>query len=220
MSSTKEMINILFPKTDEIDISYAANIIDIKCQNFGLNTPLRVAHFLAQVREEVGDEFKSVFENLNYSEEALPKLFKSFRENDYANLYGRNSEHPANIKMIANIAYANRMGNGDIESEDGYKYRGAGALQITGKGNYIEVQKRIDKYVIGKSIDIINSDDIHTLKGSILAGAGYWIWKDIYKDADLGIEDYAIDNVTARINKHTDSYIKRRKHFNKIKHLI
>lgn len=217
---TLEMLEILFPKTDKTDLNYVADLINNRLTSFGLNTPLRVAHFLAQVREEIGAEFKPISENLNYSEEALPKIFSKFRGNDLANLYGRNKEHEANQEMIANIAYSDKYGNGNIYSGDGYRYRGAGVLQITFKSNYEAVQKRIDRYLPNSGINILNGTDIHSLKGALLAGAGYWIWKDIYKEADLGTSEKAVNEVTAKINKHTDSYFKRRKWFNKIKHLI
>ena len=126
----------------------------------------------------------------------------------------------ANQEMIANIAYANKLGNEDISSGDGYKYRGAGVLQITGKFNFEEVQRRIDKYAPTSNIDIVNSNDIHTLEGAILAGLAFWMWKDIYKAADMGTSDKDVDGVTKIINKYTNSYKERREYFHKIKHLI
>lgn len=217
---TFKMLKILFKDTDEIDLKYIADLIDNRLQRFGLDTPLRVAHFLAQVREEIGTEFRPISENLNYSEEALPKIFSKFRGNNLANNYGRNKEHKANQEMIANIAYANKYGNGSIDSGDGYRFRGAGVLQITFKSNYENVQKRIDRYFPDSGINILNGTDIHSLKGALLAGAGFWIWKDIYREADKGTSEEAINSVTAKINKHTNSYFKRRKWFNSIKHLI
>ena len=116
------------------NISEVVEILE-KYKNFGINTNLRLAHFLAQAREEVGEEFKPISENLNYSNLALKNLFKTFKDNpELAEKYGRNTQ-PANQEMIANIAYANRLGNGNIESGDGWRYRGAGVLQITGKDN-------------------------------------------------------------------------------------
>lgn len=216
--NTTKMLQILFPKTK--NISEVTKLLE-KYSNFGINTNQRLAHFLAQVREEVGGEFKPISENLNYSNIALKKLFKTFKENpELAEKYGRNTQ-PANQEMIANIAYANRLGNGNIESGDGYRYRGAGVLQVTGKDNYAEVQRRITKYAPTSNIDIIlYPKDIHSLEGSILAGLGFWIWKDLYKIADLGKEEVNVDNVTKVINLHTESYLERRQHFNKIKHLI
>ena len=221
------MIQILFPKTKNI-----SEIVDIlhKHTRFGINTNQRMAHFLAQVREEIGDEFKPVSENLNYSEETALKLFKNMTA-ELAEKYARDKDTPkADQVAIANIAYANRMGNGDMdtdkdgkldEDDDGWKYRGAGVLQITGKHNYQEVQRRIDKYAPKSNINIVmHPKDIYTLEGAILAGLGFWIWKDLYVLADMGASEVNVDNITKKINLHTDSYLDRRQHFNKIKHLI
>ena len=89
------------------------------------------------------------------------------------------------------------------------KYRGAGCLQITGKSNFAEVQKRCVKYA-GKEMDP------NTLEGFIVFGFSYWLWRDCYKAADTG----DADKVTVIINKHTESYAKRKGYFNSIKHLI
>ena len=125
------MVQVLFPATKNID--EVVGIIEKYRMKFGLDTGMRLAQFLAQVREEVGPEFKVIRENLNYSEAALPKLYKAFNA-QLADKYGRNTEHKANQEAIANIAYANRLGNGAADSDgdgdmdaddDGYKYRGA-----------------------------------------------------------------------------------------------
>ena len=108
------MVKILFPATKNID--EVVGIIEKYRMKFGLNTGLRLAMFLAQVREETGSELKVIRENLNYSEEALPKLYKAFNDR-LADKYGRNEEHKANQEAIANIAYANRLGNGAADSD-------------------------------------------------------------------------------------------------------
>ncbi len=211
----KEMVKVLFPATKNID--EVVGIIEKYRMKFGLDTGLRLAQFLAQVREEIGPEFKVIRENLNYSEDALPKLYKAFNDR-LADKYGRNEEHKANQEVIANIAYANKLGNGNADSDgdgdmdaddDGYRYRGAGCLQITGKSNFAEVEKRIKRYA---GVEM-NPD---TLEGFILMGMAFWIWQDIYIAADTNVTD----NVTAKINKYTDSYERRKKHFDSIKHLI
>ena len=211
----KEMVKILFPATKNID--EVVGIIDKYRMKFGLNTDMRLAQFLAQVREEVGSELKVIRENLNYSEEALPKLYKAFNDR-LADKYGRNEEHKANQEAIANIAYANKLGNGNADSDcdgdmdandDGYKYRGAGCLQITGKSNFAEVQKRC----IAKTGVEANPD---TLEGFLLFGFAYWLWRDCYVAADTG----DVDKVTAIINKYTSSYDSRKEHYSKIRHLI
>ena len=227
--NTYLMIEILFPRTK--NIQEISKILE-KYKNFGVNTNLRLAHFLAQVREEVGAELKPISENLNYTEEGLKKTFKVFRDNpQLAENYGKDEDTPkADPVKIANYAYANKLGNGNPDSDkdgdideddDGYKYRGAGVLQITGKDNYAEVQRRIDKYAPTSNIDIIMyPKDIHTLEGSILAGLGFWLWKDLYKIADKGISEVDVDNITRVINLHTESYLNRRQHFLKIRDLI
>ena len=226
--NTIQMLTKLFPKTK--NISEVAEMLE-KYKNFGVNTNQRLAHFLAQVREEVGPELKPISENLNYTEEGLKKTFKVFRDNpQLAENYGKDEDTPkADPVKIANYAYANKLGNGAVdtdkdgkldEDDDGWKYRGAGVLQITGKDNYAEVQRRIDRYAPTSNIDIVNSNDIHTLEGAILAGLAFWMWKDIYKAADMGVSDKDVDGVTKIINKYTNSYKERREYFHKIKHLI
>lgn len=211
------MVKILFPATKNID--EVVGIIDKYRMKFGLNTDMRLAQFLAQVREEVGPEFKVIRESLNYKEEAVLKMWPNRISVDQAEKYARDEDTPkANQEAIANLVYANRLGNGVADSDndgdmdandDGYKYRGAGCLQITGKSNFAEVQKRCIKYA-GKEMDP------NTLEGFIVFGMAYWIWQDCYKAADTG----DADKVTAIINKHTESYAKRKKYFNSIKHLI
>ena len=211
------MVAILFPATKNID--EVVGIIDKYRMKFGLNTDMRLAQFLAQVREEVGPEFKVIRESLNYKEEAVLKMWPNRISVDQAEKYARDEDTPkANQEAIANLAYANRLGNGAADSDgdgdmdandDGYKYRGAGCLQITGKSNFAEVQKRCVKYA-GKEMDP------NTLEGFIVFGMSFWIWQDCHKAADTG----DADKVTAIINKHTESYAKRKEYFNSIKHLV
>ena len=211
------MVAILFPATKNID--EVVGIIEKYRMKFGLDTGLRLAQFLAQVREEVGPEFKVIRESLNYKEEAVLKMWPNRVSVDQAEKYARDEDTPkANQEAIANLAYANRLGNGAADSDgdgdmdandDGYKYRGAGCLQITGKSNFAEVQKRC----IAKTGAEANPD---TLEGFMLFGFSYWLWRDCYKAADTG----DADKVTAIINKHTESYAKRKEYFNSIKHLI
>ena len=209
--NTYLMIEILFPRTK--NIQEISKILE-KYKNFGVNTNQRLAHFLAQVREEVGAELKPISENLNYTEEGLKKTFKVFRDNpQLAAKYGRKEKQEANQEMIANIAYANKLGNGDISSGDGYRYRGAGCLQITGKYNFQEVQKRCVKYA-GKEF---NPD---TLEGFIVFGMAFWIQHDLYRLADAGSDRSVTDSITAKINKYTASYNERYNHFLAIKHLV
>lgn len=211
---TREMLSRLFTNKN---LDEVVSIIDKYKDKFGLNTDLRLAMFLAQVREEVGSEFKVLRENFNYFSTSLVKVYKAFNDK-LAKQYGRTDKHKADQVSIANIAYANKLGNGNADSDgdgdmdeddDGWKYRGAGCLQITGKSNFEEVQKRCVRYA-GKEVDP------DTLEGFVLFGMAFWMWKDIYRAADTG----DIDKVTAIVNKYTDSYDERRKHYESIKDLV
>ena len=214
----KDMIRTLFPNT--INVDKVVEVIEEYRHKFGLNTDLRLGHFLAQVREEIGPNFVVKRENLNYSEEAVLKMWPKRFTKEQADKYARDEDTPiANQEAIANLAYANRLGNGAPDSDgdgdmdaddDGFKYRGAGCLQITGKSNFAEVQKRCVKYA-GKEMDP------DTLEGFIVFGMAYWIWHDLYRLADEGTSDSVVDKITAKINRYTDSYDKRKVHFRLIK---
>ena len=218
---TKDMIKRLFQDTRNIDT--VVLVIDQYKDKFGLNTDLRLGHFLAQVREEVGSEFKVLRENLNYKETSVLKMWpKRFTKED-AERYARDEDTPvANQEAIANLAYGNRLGNGAPDSDgdgdrdkddDGFKYRGAGCLQITGKSNFEEVQKRCVRYA-GKEMDP------DTLEGFVVFGMAFWMKFDLYRLADKGKSDSVVDSITAKINYHTHSYANRVAHFGKIKELI
>lgn len=217
---TKEYIVRLFPNTK--NTNEVVEIIDKYKNKFGLNTNLRLAHFLAQVREEIGTNFKVQRENLNYHEDVLPKIWPSRFTPELSEEYGRDYSDKANQEAIANIAYSNKLGNGNADSDgdgdmdkddDGFKYRGAGCLQVTGKYNFNEVQKRCLKYANKET-------DPDTLEGFILFGMAFWIWKDLYRIADKGIEESVSKGITYIVNRYTKSYNNRYLHFKEIEKLI
>ena len=226
---TREMLQILFNASDSKVLDEVANVINSLGSHFGINTNLRLAHFLAQVREEIGSKFEPRIESLNYSESSVLKTFKQITPAQ-AEQYARDEDTPvADQVAIANIVYANRMGNGNADSngngkldkqDDGYMYRGRGTLQITGKYNYQEVQKRIDKYYPNSGVNILTGSNVDSLLGSILIGMGFWIWKDLYRLADKGSTKQVVDSITQVINKYTSSYDKRYDHFASISKLI
>ena len=219
----QEMIEVLFPDTSVESISEIVNVFNLYGSKYGLGTSIRVAHFLAQVREEIGPEFKVIRENLNYKEETVLKMWPKRISAEQAEKYARDKDTPvADQKAIANLVYSNRLGNGNADSDgdgdmdandDGYKYRGAGCLQITGKSNFAEVQKRCVKYA-GREMDP------DTLEGFIVFGMAFWMWNDLYKLADGGKYGTVVDNITKKINLHTESYSNRRNYFESIKKLI
>ena len=157
-----------------------------KCLNmyldkYNIDTELRVAHFLAQTAHESA-EFTRFIENLNYGTKGLLETFdKYFNKSNVIN-YNRNPE------KIANKVYANRMGNGNPESGDGWKFRGRGLIQLTGQENYFKFFKSINKP--------INIDYLTTPEGAVESSCWYWDDKDTNHYAD--IDD--IVSVTKKIN--------------------
>ena len=156
-------------------------------RSFNITTPLRLAHFLAQCGHESGG-WKAVRENLNYSAKGLMGIFKKyFPTVTLANAYQRQPE------MIANKVYANRMGNGPENSGDGYKYRGRGYIQLTGKDNY----KKFDATV---PEDITNNPDLVATKYPLASAAFFFNSNGLWKICDQGATPAVVTAVTKRVN--------------------
>ncbi len=156
--------------------------------DYDINTPKRMAAFLAQCAHESGG-FSSIVENLNYKPQALRRLFpKYFSDDVTANQY---CARPNKQEAIANRIYANRMGNGDEASGDGWRYKGRGALQLTGKSNYKDFADWL-----GKSIDPNNVADEYAFDS-----AKYFFDKNkLWGICDKGVDDATILALTKRIN--------------------
>ena len=167
---------------------------------FELNTPLRLAHFLAQAGHESGG-FKVLNENLNYGAKGLRSIFgKYFPDDATALAYERKPE------KIANVVYASRMGNGDKASGDGYKFRGRGCIQLTGKDNYVAFGKSINE-------NIAANPDLVATKYPLLSAAWFFHKNGLHKIADGGATDAVVTSVTKRVNGGTIGLSDRIKHF-------
>jgi len=177
--------------------------------SFGINTPLRQAHFLAQVGHESAG-FTKVEEGLNYSENALVAMFGKRINLAQAKAYGRNSEHPANQRMIANIIYANRNGNGDVSSGDGYRYRGRGLIQITGKANYAALSGQL-------SADVLANPDL--LADNLLAAMSAAAWWKNHGLNELADQD-DVTRITRVINGGTNGLDDRKSRLLKAKGIL
>lgn len=182
-------------------------------EEFHLDTPESLAHFFGQIREEVGTKFNTS-ENLNYKCSSLKSLFSYYKNNlGQANEHGRCDGHSANQEAIANHAYAGRIGNGDIASGDGWKYKGRGCKQLTGRANYQEYQDFMDEHFPEISKDFMKQPELIEQPGyALLSGAIFWVSNNIHKKAEIGISEDASHEVTKIINLHTASYDNRWKH--------
>lgn len=130
-------LKAIMPAAREEDIERYLDALNQELTKYHIDTPLRLAHFVAQIAHESGS-FKYKSENLNYSAKALRSVFgKYFDTDEMAERYARNPEG------IANVVYANRMGNGDLVSADGWRYRGRGLIQLTGRENYANCAQNI-----------------------------------------------------------------------------
>jgi len=167
---------------------------------FELNTPLRLAHFLAQAGHESGG-FKAVNENLNYGAKGLRGIFRKYFPTDAkALMYERKPE------KIANLVYGGRMGNGVEATGEGWKFRGRGYIQLTGKDNYTA----FDKVVVE---NILEQPDLVATKYPVLSAAWFFHKNGLHKIADGGATDAVVTSVTKRVNGGTIGLADRIKHF-------
>jgi len=174
---------------------------------FEINTPLRLAHFLAQCGHESGG-FKLTKENLNYSAKGLNGIFKKyFPTLESAVPYERKPE------KIANKVYGGRMGNGAEASGEGWKFHGRGFIQLTGKENYTAFTKSIGE-------DCIANPDLVASKYALASAAWFFNKNGLHKMADGGANDAIVTSITKRVNGGTIGLPDRIKHFNEYYKLL
>jgi putative chitinase len=167
---------------------------------FQINTPLRLAHFLAQCGHESGG-FRATQENLNYSAKGLNGIFKKYFPTEAsAAAYARQPQ------KIASKVYGGRMGNGPESTGEGYKFRGRGYIQLTGKENYTAFGKSINE-------DILSNPDKVAANYALLSAAWFFSKNGLHKMADEGATDLVVTKITKRVNGGTIGLPDRIKHF-------
>jgi putative chitinase len=197
-------------KLEALSKKLPANVMDeipLIMDKFGIDNPLKLSHFLSQCAHESGN-FKFVKENLNYSADGLLNIFgKYFKKADgktpdkeLANKYARQPE------KIANRVYANRMGNGDEASGDGWKYKGAGYIQLTGKNNYAEFDKFVDD-------DIMANPDLVATKYPLMSAAFFFHKNKLWDICDKGHTPDVVVALTKRVNGATHGLADRQEKF-------
>ena len=169
---------------------------------FNINNILRISHFLAQCAHESGN-FRVVVENLNYSEDGLKKIFPKYFPGNLASSYARNPE------KIGSRVYGNRMGNGDELTKEGFKFRGRGYIQLTGKNNYIGFSKFIGE-------DTVLNPDIVSTKYPLASAAYFFNSNNLWSSCDKGSSVDVITEVTRRVNGGVNGLNDRIKYFNEI----
>jgi len=199
---TKGQLSQMVPGNPYIDHWYEA--LEQLLPDYDINTPQRVAAFIAQCAHESGG-FKFIKENLNYKAASLRKVFpKYFPTDDLAAAYAQKPE------MIANRVYGNRMGNGDEHSGDGYRYCGRGLIQLTGKDNYTRFAESLE----------ISPEDVAeyltTFEGCAQSACWFWESNNLNKWADAG----DIVKMTKIINGGTIGLEDRIKHYEHALHVL
>lgn len=222
---TLDMLAEVWPNANSDRLQEFADQLDGNMDEYNLDTPERLSHFFAQVREETGPSLR-LRESMNYTAAALKASFSYFAKNpDEADKYGRLEDangkvtQTADQEAIANRAYGDRpdLGNGDIASGDGWAFRGGGLLQTTGRGNYQSLQDAYEASTDDDSIDFMEHPDLIAEPEYALASAAhYWTQNNLHIAADAGTGGDNVDAITRVINRHTGSYGERRSHFDAI----
>lgn len=196
----KKLTKILPNKNIDLWYNSLVKFLD----NYEISSINRVAAFLAQTAHESGN-YQRLSENLNYSKEGLRRVFPKYFPDDQIAL--RYSNRP---EKIANRVYANRIGNGPEESGDGWKYRGRGLIQITGKGNYLKISKELNK-----ELNLLLSY-IETFDGAVESACVFWKNNNLNYWADN--ED--LPKMTKIINGGYIGLSDRIEKYNKIKNIL
>ena len=177
------------------------------CEKFEINTPQRLAAFIAQVGHESGN-LRFVKENLNYSAQGLRKIFPKYFPND--EIAQQYASRPNKQEAIANRVYASRMGNGPEESGDGWRYRGRGLIQLTGRDNYAW-------FAASLSISPEEATEyLGTFEGAAQSACWFWENNNLNKEADAG----DIKTMTRKINGGYIGLEDRIKHYNHALHVM
>lgn len=184
-------LRALCPQASETIISGAAPVLDERAQSFEITTLLRRAHFIAQLAHESA-RFTKLTENLDYSAERIAAV--------WPRLKGRADELAHNPEALGNAAYANRLGNGNELSGDGWRYRGRGLIQITGKGNYFARGNALE-------LDLVSDpDQAEDPETAALIAMSFWQARGCSGQADR--DD--VEAVTRIINGGTEGLADRR----------
>jgi len=202
---TAEQLKEVCPNAKQEIVEAIANNLDLLSEYYEINTPLRLAHFLAQCAHESGG-FRLMKENLNYSADGLNKIFPKYFKNAGrdANAYARNPE------KIANVVYSSRMGNGPPESGDGWKFCGRGLIQLTGRNNYESLAETLEM-PLDEAVEYLE-----TAGGALESAAWFWANNGLNEIADT--DD--IVRATKKVNGGTIGLEDRKHHLEDFKEIM
>lgn len=210
-------VKIKIPILDKLIGLVPNNVIEELKLTPRIHTPLRLAHFLSQCSHE-SNGFKIKEENLNYSYDRLLLIFKSDFDKDKNRVLSEEEKKKAktlvgNPEKIANFVYANQNGNGNEESGDGWKYRGRGYIQITGKSNYMLFDKMVSE-------NILENPVLVATKYPLTSALFFFDKNNLWEICDTGSTKTVITKLTKRINGGTNGLTDRINLFNKFYNIL
>ena len=206
--------DVVIPTTSGLNISklkghipdVVLSQIDETAKKFNITTNLRLSHFLAQCAHESGN-FRAVTENLHYSADSLKRVFGKYFPGNLAESYAKQPE------KIASRVYGGRMGNGDESTKEGFKFRGRGYIQLTGKNNYSNFSKFVGE-------DCVANPDLVATKYPLASAAYFFDANGLWGICDKGAEDVVVKTVTKRVNGGDNGLSDRLKHFKEFYNLL
>jgi len=205
---TQGQLNSIFPNANSTTVNSLYTTLNNSMGNYGINNYLSLAHFISQAGHETGgfSQGLGIEENLNYSVSGLVGTFgKYFYSGDEvkgknnADLYGRKTGQAADKEGIANIVYANRMGNGSIASGDGYNYRGRGIFQLTGKDNYTA----FNTFLNDNSVNIVSNPSLLSTSNDYAIKSALWFYSVNVLNR-ININSATVKRVSAYVNNGGD----------------
>lgn len=212
----KDVLKQVFPNSTEENRAKFAQPLQLAMMRYNIDNPNRIRAFLAQIGHESG-QLSAVVENLNYSAKALRSVFgKYFKTDAEAEKYARKPE------AIANVVYANRMGNGDTASGEGWKYRGRGLIQLTGKDNYAKATNGM--YALPMGVDFVDEPNL-LANPDYAAQSAAWYWETnglnaLADQLETSDETEVFKAITKRINGGYNGLEERRAIYERAKTVI
>lgn len=217
---TMEQMQKMWPKASVRKMQPILDELNKDLLGYKLDTRLRQAHFMAQVRQEVGPSF-SLREQVEYMGPAALKQIGYYRTHPkQADIDGyKRGQGPANGEIIANRMYDDNYRSakyklGNTSPGDGWKYLGRGLKQLTGKSNYQDLTNMYSTIWLDEKVDFVkNPELIEQPKYAVRSAIRFWLKFKLYDVADIGASGEQVDAITKVINEATDSYAARRAHF-------
>ncbi|ATO19277.1 glycoside hydrolase family 19 [Acinetobacter sp. LoGeW2-3] len=216
---TMEQMQKMWPRVAIAKMQPILDELNVNLTAYKLDTRLRQAHFIAQVRQEVGANFL-LREQVEYMRPAALKKIGYYKYYPkQADIDGYNGKAPANGEVIANRMYDDKYRDkkyklGNTSLGDGWKYLGRGLKQLTGKNNYQDLTEMYSTIWVDENLDFVkNPKLLEQPKYAVRSAIRFWLKFKLYEIADKGSESKEVDAITSKINRGTDSYLDRRKHF-------